>query len=67
MDATVSIGVAEALGQDCNIERMLARADTALYAAKQSGRNRVVCADAADAPPPADDDLSPPADLSRAA
>ncbi len=64
MDATVSIGVAEASGQDCSIERMLARADAALYAAKQAGRNRVLCADAIK---PADEDISTSAGLSQAA
>jgi diguanylate cyclase (GGDEF)-like protein len=47
---TVSIGVAE-LGGDhvSNLEQLVARADQRLYAAKQNGRNRVVC----------DDSLSP--------
>ncbi len=44
MGATVSIGVADTRAKVCNISHMLARADTALYAAKQAGRNRVVCA-----------------------
>ncbi len=42
--STVSIGVATAPADPDAIERLLARADTALYAAKTSGRNRVVAA-----------------------
>jgi diguanylate cyclase (GGDEF)-like protein len=44
MGATVSIGVADTRAKACNISHLLARADTALYAAKEAGRNRVVCA-----------------------
>ena len=44
MNATVSIGIADGRARACNIETLLARADTALYSAKQAGRNRVVCA-----------------------
>ena len=43
---TVSVGVAELLGEDDNPESLMRRADQALYAAKRDGRNRVV-ADAA--------------------
>jgi len=39
---TVSIGVADLLADESSIEPCLRRADQALYAAKHSGRNRVV-------------------------
>ena len=45
---TVSIGVACSPDQGRSGEALLRAADTALYAAKQEGRNRVVCADRAD-------------------
>lgn len=40
---TVSIGIATATGRNgtCSQEALLQRADKALYAAKQAGRNRV--------------------------
>ena len=44
MGATVSIGVAGGPANRCSLEHLLLRADNALYAAKQSGRNRVACA-----------------------
>jgi diguanylate cyclase (GGDEF)-like protein len=44
MGATVSIGAAAALAAGCKIEHVMARADAALYKAKESGRNRVACA-----------------------
>jgi diguanylate cyclase (GGDEF)-like protein len=40
--ATVSIGVASMTNEDGNLEKLLLRADRALYSAKKSGRNRVV-------------------------
>ncbi|MBI5625957.1 MAG: diguanylate cyclase [Nitrosomonadales bacterium] len=40
---TVSIGVALFVATDAKIDDMLNRADTALYAAKNMGRNRVCC------------------------
>jgi diguanylate cyclase (GGDEF)-like protein len=39
---TISIGVTEFLQDDAGIESVMARADQALYKAKQTGRNRVV-------------------------
>jgi predicted signal transduction protein with EAL and GGDEF domain len=50
LGATVSIGAADCLAKGCNIGRLLSRADAALYASKQSGRNRVTCAPEDDAP-----------------
>jgi len=49
---TVSVGIATLGGNDADIDDMLRRADTALYAAKSSGRNRLVCADRAPVAPP---------------
>ena len=45
MRATVSIGVAEALAPLFDLNGLLARADAALYRAKNEGRNRVHAAD----------------------
>ena len=53
LDVTVSIGVTELTPEDRaqtieNIARtLIARADSALYQAKESGRNRVICSSAA--------------------
>ena len=44
IQATCSIGVASLAGFEANHEELLARADHALYAAKKSGRNRVIVA-----------------------
>jgi diguanylate cyclase (GGDEF)-like protein len=44
MNATVSVGISDAPASHCSIAHLLSRADFALYAAKQTGRNRVVCA-----------------------
>ena len=46
LNITVSIGIAKYEGNDDSAEKLLHRADQALYRAKRSGRNRVV-ADAA--------------------
>jgi diguanylate cyclase (GGDEF)-like protein len=40
--STISIGVAEATGQDISFEDILRRADRLMYKAKEAGRNRVV-------------------------
>lgn len=52
---TVSIGIAELAASDVDAESFLARADQAMYAAKQAGRNRVVLAPL---PLPADEVLA---------
>jgi diguanylate cyclase (GGDEF)-like protein len=41
LPVTVSIGLAEAPSQRITVEELLQRADKALYAAKENGRNRV--------------------------
>ncbi|WP_159730303.1 sensor domain-containing diguanylate cyclase [Methylosinus sp. Ce-a6] len=53
--ATVSVGVALFAAEIEGPDAMLARADHALYRAKESGRNRYVLFSDADAPEPADD------------
>ena len=56
----VSIGVTNLLAGDQNVDDMLKRADAALYAAKNAGRNRVVCSSAA-SPEPLKPDSGVPA------
>jgi two-component system cell cycle response regulator len=46
INITISIGIARCEGGDDSAEKLLHRADQALYRAKRSGRNKVV-ADAA--------------------
>ncbi|WP_435628349.1 diguanylate cyclase [Candidatus Ferrigenium straubiae] len=41
---TISVGVAQKKGGIASVEDLLSRADECLYAAKQGGRNRAVCA-----------------------
>lgn len=41
---TVSIGIADCCGKDCDIESTLGRADSALYDAKKGGRNKIATA-----------------------
>ncbi len=41
LNVTISIGVAEIMQEDQSLGQLLGRADTALYEAKQLGRNRV--------------------------
>ena len=48
---TISVGIATLQPSDAGIEDLLARADKALFAAKEGGRNRSVCCQ--DAPLPA--------------
>ncbi|MDC4205697.1 MAG: GGDEF domain-containing protein [Candidatus Manganitrophus sp.] len=43
LPVTVSIGVTERIDADQTIEPLIARADKALYRAKQEGRNRTCC------------------------
>lgn len=50
INSTVSIGVAEYPANATNLETLIDRADIALYAAKEAGRNRVVASWAPAAP-----------------
>uniref|UniRef100_Q47C76 Sensor protein FixL n=1 Tax=Dechloromonas aromatica (strain RCB) TaxID=159087 RepID=Q47C76_DECAR len=45
LNCTLSIGLATKSDQQIDLENLLHQADTALYAAKNSGRNKVSCAD----------------------
>ena len=42
LNVTISIGIAASAGGDDNAEKLLHRADQALYRAKREGRNRVI-------------------------
>jgi diguanylate cyclase (GGDEF)-like protein len=44
LHVTISIGVAARDGGDADVEALIARSDRALYAAKESGRDRVMAA-----------------------
>ncbi|WP_373188036.1 GGDEF domain-containing protein [Halopseudomonas sp.] len=55
---SISIGVAEAL-PDENTDATLARADHALYQAKESGRNQVICCDKQQTHQPPEEHLGP--------
>lgn len=54
IDLTISVGAAIVCEQDRDIEDVIERADKALYAAKSSGRDRVVLSEAERTPAPAD-------------
>lgn len=42
LDVTISVGGAFLMGQDASAERLIERADRALYRAKEAGRNKIV-------------------------
>ncbi len=48
INTTISIGITPFFDQDKSSTEVLSRADKALYKAKQSGRNKVVCFDISD-------------------
>ena len=60
LEMTVSIGVAEWAHDGESLDAALARADDALYAAKRSGRNRVVAAASRPRPQPAREEAGAP-------
>jgi diguanylate cyclase (GGDEF)-like protein len=45
VDMTVSIGIATASPDDCDVDALIKRADQALYEAKRTGRDRVCLAE----------------------
>jgi diguanylate cyclase (GGDEF)-like protein len=52
LTVTISVGMAHVEGGEQDLSELLARADGALYAAKQNGRNRVEVAVPPSAPVP---------------
>ena len=48
LQVTISLGLTGSKGRNINFDRLLHEADMALYSAKQSGRNKVVCSTAAE-------------------
>ncbi len=50
VEVTASCGVASCTDEDCHVDRLVAMADSALYSAKNAGRNRVTLADARHVP-----------------
>ncbi|MCW2715420.1 MAG: Diguanylate cyclase protein [Frankiales bacterium] len=63
--ATISVGIARHGGPGGRADRLLRAADTAMYVAKQRGRNQISCADAATSTAPAGPSLEQ--ELARAA
>ena len=53
----VSIGVATGGGRGDDMDDVIKRADVALYRAKNTGRNRIVCADCPGRPDGAESDI----------
>jgi len=48
LQVTISLGLTGSKGRNINFDRLLHEADMALYSAKQSGRNKVVCSTSAE-------------------